>query len=130
MDTPALKSTNPTVTPGQPKILTNPFIPPPPPPPKRVSSQTLLLIITTLIVGVSVPATVLLVRQQNDIRGRAAEPKDTQPLLPSLSPKPILSVCGGICTVHADCAPGFFCTNGFCKNALCPTAIDCVCQEK
>ena len=130
MDAPVSIPINQSVLPSQSNHLTNPFASPPQPP-KRPVSQTLLLVITTLVVGVSVPTTVFLVKQSNDIRGRAAEPKNTQPvLLPSVAPTPKLSVCGGTCTTHADCSPGFFCMGGFCKNALSPTAIDCVCQGK
>ncbi len=119
-------------SPIQPSTLP-PFVPPPvqpimPEPPKS-HTQTFFLILVTLIVGIAVPVTVLVVKQGADIRGRASEPSIAPTPLFKPSTSPVLGICSQKCTTHADCIPGFFCSDKkICMNALCPQKIDCVCK--
>lgn len=101
---------------------------------KRFSKKILLLVATTVLVGVSVPLTVFLIKGRQDIRSRAFEESVTitPPPYPIFEPTaaPQISGCSQSCSAHADCVAGFFCDSGACKNALCPTSIDCQCESQ
>ena len=101
---------------------------------KKFLGRTGLLIITTLTIGATLPLTVLVTQQSNDVRSRASEatpPPSAFGNYPTFSPSraPSVSHCSEKCVNHGDCETGFFCNErGVCANALCPTSIDCVCR--
>ena len=35
--------------------------------------------------------------------------------------------CGGTCGSNSNCASGYYCYNGYCRNPSCPEDTDCVC---
>lgn len=37
--------------------------------------------------------------------------------------------CGGTCGSNYNCASGYFCYQGFCRESRCPTEEDCTCDE-
>lgn len=66
------------------------------------------------------------------------EPSPTESPIPSGSPTenptptqtPVAgepNSCGGTCGSNSNCASGFFCYDGYCRNPSCPSEADCNC---
>lgn len=54
-------------------------------------------------------------------------------IVPSVTPQPTtpagVNICGTKCTLGVDCAAGFACITGVCRNPACTGDINCFCQQ-
>lgn len=56
-------------------------------------------------------------------------PSPSPTVSPSPSPTAAPNTCGGSCGSNSNCDSGLICSNGSCRNPLCTSASDCVCNS-
>jgi|GEM_PF-2820466 len=61
----------------------------------------------------------------NSLASQSASPTATA--TPTVTPTATPNSCGGTCGSDSNCASGFICSGGTCRNPLCISAVDCTC---
>lgn len=80
---------------------------------QRSSAGTIIYLFFLLLILL---ATVAVVQQSQELRQFAQ----------TATPTPMLR-CNVVCTYNSQCPTGLFCSNGYCRNPMCPSAEDCTC---
>src|ERR1700690_3070484 len=78
------------------------------------SSNTIIYLFFLLLLLL---ATVAVIQQSTEVRQFAQ----------TATPTPMLR-CGVVCTYNSQCPTGLFCSNGLCRNPMCPLQGDCTCS--